>query len=169
MSQSKEIIIIGGGVSGLGMAVQLRRNLGHDNFMLYEKSDNIGGTWWHNRYPACACDIPSHLYSYSFAMKHDWSTMFPGRDELHGCTPLLLFFLNKAKSTYEKYRFILRGPKIRHLITLPIQCHVRQSGLGRCPLSMGVYFPGHYFRGSLQTRSSCHCQRSRYSRPAVHP
>ncbi|CAG7954374.1 unnamed protein product [Penicillium olsonii] len=80
----KEIIIIGGGISGLGMAIQLKRLLGHTNFTIYEKSDNLGGTWWHNRYPACACDIPSHFYSYSFALKHDWSTMYPGRDELHG-------------------------------------------------------------------------------------
>lgn len=83
LPKSKEVIIIGGGVSGLGMAVQLKRFLGHDNFTLYEKSDNIGGTWWHNRYPACACDIPSHFYSYSFALNPDWSSMYPGRDELH--------------------------------------------------------------------------------------
>ncbi|CAI7636497.1 unnamed protein product [Penicillium bialowiezense] len=83
MDQSKEVIIIGGGISGLGMGIQLKRLLGHDNFTIFEKSDNIGGTWWHNRYPACACDIPSHFYSYSFALKHDWTTMYPGRDELH--------------------------------------------------------------------------------------
>ncbi|KAJ5222535.1 uncharacterized protein N7469_008775 [Penicillium citrinum] len=83
MDRSKEVIIIGGGISGLGMAVQLKRRLRHDNFTIYEKSDNIGGTWWHNRYPGCACDIPSHFYSYSFALKHDWTTMYPGRDELH--------------------------------------------------------------------------------------
>ncbi|KAL1877131.1 hypothetical protein Plec18167_004816 [Paecilomyces lecythidis] len=65
------------------MAVQLKRLLGHDNFTIYEKSDNIGGTWWHNRYPGCACDIPSHFYSFSFALKPDWTTMYPGRDELH--------------------------------------------------------------------------------------
>ncbi|KAF9889263.1 hypothetical protein FE257_007576 [Aspergillus nanangensis] len=83
MHPSKEVIIVGGGISGLGMAIQLKRLLGHDNFTIYEKSDNIGGTWWHNQYPGCACDIPSHFYSYSFALKHDWTTMFPGRDELH--------------------------------------------------------------------------------------
>ncbi|KAI9929560.1 hypothetical protein MW887_001033 [Aspergillus wentii] len=78
-----QVIIIGGGISGLGMAIQLKRLLGHDNFTIYEKSDNVGGTWWHNRYPGCACDIPSHFYSYSFAIKSDWTSMFPGRDELH--------------------------------------------------------------------------------------
>lgn len=91
MDQSKEVIILGGGVSGLGMAVQLKRILGHDNFTIYERSDNIGGSWWHNRYPACACDIPSHFYSYSFAMKPDWTTTYPGRDELHQCRSICLF------------------------------------------------------------------------------
>ncbi|KIW68532.1 hypothetical protein PV04_04471 [Phialophora macrospora] len=84
MSSSKEVFIIGAGVSGLGMAVQLQRLLGHQNFTIFEKSDNIGGTWWHNRYPACACDIPSHFYSYSFALKPDWTKRYPERDELHG-------------------------------------------------------------------------------------
>ncbi|KAF7557464.1 hypothetical protein G7Z17_g673 [Cylindrodendrum hubeiense] len=83
MSESKEVIIVGGGISGLGMAVQLKRLLGHQNFTIYEQSDNLGGTWWHNKYPGCACDIPSHFYSYSFALKPDWTTTYPGRDELH--------------------------------------------------------------------------------------
>ncbi|KAH7082007.1 putative dimethylaniline monooxygenase [Paraphoma chrysanthemicola] len=96
MAPQKEVIIIGGGISGLGMAVQLKRLLGHNNFTIYEKSDNVGGTWWHNRYPACACDIPSHFYSYSFALKPDWSSMYPGRDELHA------YFLSVA----EKYNIV---------------------------------------------------------------
>jgi cation diffusion facilitator CzcD-associated flavoprotein CzcO len=91
MDKTKEVLIIGCGVSGLGIAVQLKRFLGHTNFTIYEKSDNIGGTWWHNRYPACACDIPSHFYSYSFAIKPDWSTTYLGRDELHDCMSFLLF------------------------------------------------------------------------------
>lgn len=100
MDRLKEVIIVGGGVSGLGMAVQLKRMLGHDNFTIYEKSDNIGGTWWHNRYPACACDIPSHFYSYSFDLKPDWSSMYPGRDELHSCkTSKQLYSCYTAKRT----------------------------------------------------------------------
>jgi hypothetical protein len=66
MARSKEVIMIGGGVSDLGMAVQPKRPLGHDNFTICGKSDNIGGTWWHNRYPACACDIPIYTHQISF-------------------------------------------------------------------------------------------------------
>ncbi|KAF2152818.1 putative dimethylaniline monooxygenase [Myriangium duriaei CBS 260.36] len=98
MSSQKRVIIIGSGVSGMAMAVQLQRLLGHQNFTIFEKADNIGGTWWHNRYPACACDIPSHFYSYSFALKPDWSTTYPGRDELHD------YFLSVA----EKYDLVRR-------------------------------------------------------------
>lgn len=89
MDAQKKVFIIGAGVSGVGMAIQLQRLLGHQNFTIFEKSDNLGGTWWHNRYPACACDIPSHLYSYSFAMKSDWTSTYPERDELHDCRPQL--------------------------------------------------------------------------------
>ncbi|KAH6696580.1 hypothetical protein BKA61DRAFT_531292 [Leptodontidium sp. MPI-SDFR-AT-0119] len=82
MAPNKEVFIIGGGVSGLGMACQLQRLLRHQEFTIYEKSGSLGGTWNHNQYPGCACDIPSHFYSYSFAMKPDWTTTYPGRDEL---------------------------------------------------------------------------------------
>lgn len=118
MATQKEVIIVGGGVSGLGMAIQLQRLLGHNNFTLYEKSDNIGGTWWHNRYPACACDIPSHFYSYSFALKPDWSSMYPGRDELHNCKSKSSEYFQKTElgfdmvvdlfSVAEKYNIISR-------------------------------------------------------------
>jgi len=60
-----DVLIIGAGFSGVCMGIQLRK-AGMDSFLIIEKSDDIGGTWWDNRYPGCACDIPSHLYSFSF-------------------------------------------------------------------------------------------------------
>jgi cation diffusion facilitator CzcD-associated flavoprotein CzcO len=72
-------IIVGGGMSGILAAVKLRE-LGHD-FTLYEKAENLGGTWRENTYPGIACDVPSHLYSYSFAPNPEWSHRFsPGRE-----------------------------------------------------------------------------------------
>src|SRR5580704_393270 len=77
-----DVLIIGGGFSGLCMAIKLRE-AGINSFLLIEKSDDIGGTWYDNRYPGCACDIPSHLYSFSFELSPDWSRMYPGQQEIH--------------------------------------------------------------------------------------
>lgn len=57
MSLDTDVLIIGGGPSGLGMAIQLIRKFGTRNFTIIEKSDNIGGTWWANSYPGCGCDV----------------------------------------------------------------------------------------------------------------
>ena len=59
-----EVCIIGAGFSGIAMAVRLKE-LGI-KFRIIEKSERLGGTWWDNQYPGCACDIPSHLYRYFF-------------------------------------------------------------------------------------------------------
>lgn len=63
------------------MAIQLLRH-GHDKFTLIEKMDDLGGTWRDNSYPGCACDVPSHLYSFSFETRANWSRTFPTRDEI---------------------------------------------------------------------------------------
>ncbi len=75
-------LIIGSGFSGLGMAIALQRR-GLD-FVVLEKADDIGGTWRDNTYPGCACDIPSHLYSYSFEPKADWRHLFSYQEEIFG-------------------------------------------------------------------------------------
>jgi cation diffusion facilitator CzcD-associated flavoprotein CzcO/short-subunit dehydrogenase len=75
------VIIIGGGFSGLGVAIRLLKR-GITDFVLLEKAQQLGGTWRENTYPGCACDVPSHLYSYSFAPKTDWSRVFAGQAEI---------------------------------------------------------------------------------------
>ncbi|MBC8073401.1 MAG: NAD(P)/FAD-dependent oxidoreductase [Deltaproteobacteria bacterium] len=69
------VAIIGTGFAGLGVAAELLRT-GIDDFVLLERAGSIGGTWRDNHYPGCACDIPSHLYSFSFAPKPDWSRAY---------------------------------------------------------------------------------------------
>ncbi|MFN5703768.1 MAG: flavin-containing monooxygenase [Gammaproteobacteria bacterium] len=81
-SQSCQVLIIGTGFGGLGMAIQLQKS-GISDFMLLEKADAIGGTWRDNSYPGAACDVPSHLYSYSFEPKIDWSSKFAPQAEIH--------------------------------------------------------------------------------------
>lgn len=79
--QHWDIVIIGAGVSGIGAAVRLLQQ-GFTDFVILEKYDDLGGTWRDNTYPGCACDVPSALYSYSFAQKPDWSRAFAGQAEI---------------------------------------------------------------------------------------
>ena len=67
--------IVGSGFAGLGMAIRLRE-AGIEDFVVLEKADDVGGTWRDNSYPGCACDVPSHLYSFSFAPNPDWTRTF---------------------------------------------------------------------------------------------
>jgi cation diffusion facilitator CzcD-associated flavoprotein CzcO len=74
-------VVIGTGFSGLGMAIQLKRD-GRDDFTVLEKAADVGGTWRDNTYPGCACDIQSHLYSFSFEQNPGWSRSFSPQPEI---------------------------------------------------------------------------------------
>lgn len=78
-----DIAIIGSGFGGLGAAIRLRQK-GFTDFLVFEKAGEIGGTWRDNTYPGCACDVPSHLYSFSFAPNPRWSDTFSGQKEIWG-------------------------------------------------------------------------------------
>lgn len=75
------ITILGTGFAGLGMAIQLKQHSQKD-FVLIEQAADIGGTWRDNTYPGCACDIPSHLYSFSFALNPRWSRAYSPQREI---------------------------------------------------------------------------------------
>ncbi len=75
------VAIVGSGFGGIGMAVRLKR-AGIDDFVVFERADEVGGTWRDNSYPGCACDVPSHLYSFSFAPNPDWSRSYSGQEEI---------------------------------------------------------------------------------------
>ncbi len=93
------VLIVGGGLSGLAMAIQLVR-AGSRSFTVVEQSEGVGGTWRDNTYPGCSCDVPSHLYSFSFASKTDWSRRFAGQPEI----------LDYAESCVERFHL---GPHLR--------------------------------------------------------
>jgi cation diffusion facilitator CzcD-associated flavoprotein CzcO len=76
------VVVIGAGMSGILAAIRLRE-AGLDDVVLYEKADRLGGTWRENTYPGLTCDVPSHFYSYSFALNPEWSQRFsPGAEIL---------------------------------------------------------------------------------------
>ena len=81
-----DIAIIGAGFSGLGTAIRLRQQ-GLDDFLVLERHEDVGGTWWANTYPGCACDVPSHLYSFSFAPNPEWSQTYSPQPEIRAYRP----------------------------------------------------------------------------------
>ncbi|MGB3895606.1 MAG: NAD(P)/FAD-dependent oxidoreductase [Mycolicibacter sinensis] len=96
-------LIIGTGFSGLGMAIALQKQ-GVD-FLILEKAGDIGGTWRDNTYPGCACDVPSHLYSFSFEPKATWSKLFSPQPEI-------LDYLKGVTDKYDLRRHIRFGSHV---------------------------------------------------------
>jgi cation diffusion facilitator CzcD-associated flavoprotein CzcO len=76
-----DVAVIGTGFAGLGMAIRLKQS-GVDSFVVLEQADSVGGTWRENTYPGCACDVQSHLYSFSFEPNPSWSRMFAPQAEI---------------------------------------------------------------------------------------
>jgi cation diffusion facilitator CzcD-associated flavoprotein CzcO len=100
------VAIIGSGFSGLGMAIRLKQE-GVRDFVVLERANDVGGTWRDNTYPGCACDVPSHLYSFSFAPNPGWSHAFSPQPEI----------LAYLKACAERYG-ILPHVRFDHAVTL---------------------------------------------------
>ncbi|MFM0726077.1 NAD(P)/FAD-dependent oxidoreductase [Paraburkholderia strydomiana] len=108
-----DIAIIGSGFAGLGMAIRLRQ-AGITDFIVAEKAGSVGGTWRDNHYPGCACDVQSHVYSFSFAPNPRWSRMFARQPEIRayledcarrfGIEPHLRFAHELASAIYDDTR-----------------------------------------------------------------
>jgi len=105
-----DALIVGAGMSGLLAAIRLKQ-AGFGRLLILEKSEGLGGTWWSNRYPGCACDIPSHFYSYSFAPNPDWTRAYPQQSEIlkyfgrvadkYRLRPLIRFGTEVAGAAYD--------------------------------------------------------------------
>jgi cation diffusion facilitator CzcD-associated flavoprotein CzcO len=96
-----EVLIVGTGFAGLGMAIRLAQ-AGITRFTLLERADEIGGTWRDNHYPGAACDVESHLYSFSFEPNPDWTRTFAGQREI-------LEYLKACANKYDIYPHIRFG------------------------------------------------------------
>lgn len=79
--RAPSVAIVGAGFGGIGAAVMLRR-AGYDDVTVFERGDRIGGVWNHNTYPGIACDVPSHMYEFSFAPNPDWSRRYAPGEEI---------------------------------------------------------------------------------------
>jgi cation diffusion facilitator CzcD-associated flavoprotein CzcO len=81
MSKQRSVAVVGGGFGGVGAIVMLKR-AGYDDVTVLERGDGIGGVWHHNTYPGAACDVPSHLYEFSFEPNPRWSRRFAPQPEI---------------------------------------------------------------------------------------
>lgn len=104
---SPRFIVVGAGMAGILSAIKLKE-LGFNDFVVYEKADRLGGTWRENTYPGVACDVPSHLYRYSFAPNPEWSHVFSPGDEI-------LNYLEDVAKSYEVLDSIEFGAEIASL------------------------------------------------------
>ncbi|KAI0410044.1 hypothetical protein F4802DRAFT_543132 [Xylaria palmicola] len=77
------IVVVGAGASGLLVAYKLQKNFSNYSLTIYEKNPAVSGTWYENRYPGCACDVPSHNYTWSFEPRHDWSSVYASASEIY--------------------------------------------------------------------------------------
>ena len=112
---SPRIAIVGAGFAGIAMAIRLRQ-AGIESFTIYEQADGVGGTWRANTYPGAACDIPSHLYSFSFEPNPDWSRSYGTQPEIlaylercverHGLQPFLRCRSAISRAVYNPTRHV---------------------------------------------------------------
>ena len=105
MSTDTEVLILGAGFGGIAMGHFLKR-AGIEDFLIAEKSDIIGGTWRDNSYPGCLCDIPSHLYSFSFFPNPDWSQRYAPAKEILDYTIAAHKSLGLDKNTQTGLEFL---------------------------------------------------------------
>ncbi|HYF46035.1 MAG TPA: NAD(P)/FAD-dependent oxidoreductase, partial [Acidimicrobiales bacterium] len=101
------VIVIGAGMAGILSAIKLRE-AGLKDLVVYEKADRLGGTWRENTYPGIACDVPSHLYSYSFALNPDWSQSFSPGDEI-------LAYFERVAREHDVLDLVRFGEEVTHL------------------------------------------------------
>ncbi len=99
------VAVIGSGFGGLGAAVRLRRE-GITDFVILERADAVGGTWRDNSYPGCACDVPSHLYSFSFAPNPEWPRAFSGQEHIRA-------YLERVTDTFGLRPHLRFGAEVR--------------------------------------------------------
>ncbi|MFC3572875.1 flavin-containing monooxygenase [Streptomyces yaanensis] len=101
------VAVVGAGFGGLGAAVRLRRE-GVTDFVVLERADSVGGAWRDNTYPGCACDVPSHLYSFSFAPHPDWPRTFSGQEHIRA-------YLEHVTDTFRLRPHIRFGSEVKRM------------------------------------------------------
>jgi cation diffusion facilitator CzcD-associated flavoprotein CzcO len=103
-----KVVIVGAGFGGLGTAIELLRH-GFRDLVILDRATELGGTWHHNDYPGSACDVPSHLYSFSFAQRRDWTRICSPRDEI-------LAYLRNVAREFGVDRLLTAGTEVERCV-----------------------------------------------------
>ncbi len=146
---SVRVAILGAGMSGICMGIQLRKH-GIDDFVILEKADSVGGTWRENTYPGVACDVPSHVYSYSFELNPEWSHSYSSGREIwdycercvdkYGLRPQISFRTTVTNVAFDGARWLVETADGRR-----ITADVVVSGLG------GLHLPNRAAIDGIET------------------
>ncbi len=113
------IVIIGAGMAGILTAIRLRES-GYENFVIYEKSDRVGGTWRDNTYPGIACDVPAHMYTYSFEPNPEWSNTYAPGPEIHA-------YFERTAQKYDVLKYIRFNEEVPHCEFVDSRWHIKTS------------------------------------------
>jgi cation diffusion facilitator CzcD-associated flavoprotein CzcO len=98
------VLIVGAGFGGIAAAIECKRH-GFEELAILERAPELGGTWFYNSYPGAACDVPSHLYSFSFAQRRDWSRLCSPQAEIHD-------YLNEVARAHDVERHVRYGQTV---------------------------------------------------------
>ena len=101
----RRIVIVGAGFSGLGMAIRLKQS-GIEDFAVLERAPDVGGCWHFNTYPGCRCDVPSHLYSFSFAPNPGWTQTYSPQAEIRD-------YLRRCADEFQIRPHLLTGVEVQ--------------------------------------------------------
>lgn len=104
MTERVSVVIVGTGFAGMCMAIKLLEE-GIDDFVMLERSGAIGGTWRDNHYPGCACDVPAHLYSFSFFPNTEWSTTYAPQPEIRA-------YMERCAAHYQLHKYVRFGADV---------------------------------------------------------
>jgi cation diffusion facilitator CzcD-associated flavoprotein CzcO len=123
VSPPRSIAVVGAGFGGVGAAAMLRR-AGYDDVTVFERGERVGGVWHHNTYPGAACDVPSHLYEFSFAPNPRWSRRYAPQAEIqayledvarsHGVLERIRTGIEVRRASWEGGRWVLETSDGRH-------------------------------------------------------
>ncbi|KAJ6562583.1 hypothetical protein B0H19DRAFT_1145032 [Mycena capillaripes] len=134
-----QIVVIGAGIGGVSFGIALRRQLGFEDFTIYEKGSDVGGTWRDNIYPGAASDVSTHFYSLSTDLNPDWSST-------HAPQPEMLTYWQKLATKYDLYRHIVFNrmvvsaewnaeEQLYHIITEDVESGARSSTTAKVLIS----------------------------------